>query len=82
MAIYFIIAVVALLLIGKLLAWPLKILIKLVINALAGAVLIFLVNLVGGGFGIGIPLNAITALIVGFLGVPGVIFLIIYNALM
>lgn len=78
-AIYFVIAVLSLLIIGKILAWPLKMLMKLIINAIAGGILLLLINFVGGPFGISISINAITALIAGFLGIPGVIFLIIFN---
>jgi inhibitor of the pro-sigma K processing machinery len=78
-AIYFVIAVLSLLIIGKVLAWPLKMLLKLVLNAIAGGILLFLINFVGGPFGINIAINAVTALIAGFLGIPGVIFLIIFK---
>ena len=57
----------------KLLALPMKLIIKLVINGLVGALIIFLVNLIGANFGFTIDLNWITALIVGILGVPGVV---------
>lgn len=78
-AIYFVIAVLSLLILGKILAWPLKILMKLVLNAVAGGILLLLINFVGGPFGINIGINAVTALIAGFLGIPGVVFLIIFN---
>ncbi len=61
----------------KLLALPMKLIIKLVINGLVGALIIFLVNLIGANFGFTIDLNWITALIVGILGVPGVIIVAI-----
>lgn len=54
----------------KLLALPMKLIIKLVINGLVGGLIIFIVNLVGANFGFTIALNWITALIVGILGVP------------
>lgn len=69
--------IILILLLGKLLVWPMKMVLKLVINSLIGGVVIFLINLVGGALGIAIPLNIVTALIVGFLGVPGAILLII-----
>lgn len=53
----------------KILAMPMKIIIKLLINAFVGVVVLYLLNLIG----VGIVINWITALIVGFLGVPGVI---------
>ncbi len=57
----------------KLLALPMKLIIKLVINGIVGGIIIFVVNLIGANFGFVIDLNWITALLVGFLGVPGVI---------
>ncbi len=54
-------------------------LIELVINILLGIIIIWLINKFGGSLGISIPLNFITALIVGVLGVPGVIILVLLN---
>ncbi len=61
----------------KLLALPMKLIIKLVINGLVGGLIIFLVNLVGLNFGFTIDLNWLTAIIVGILGVPGVVIVAI-----
>jgi inhibitor of the pro-sigma K processing machinery len=61
----------------KLLALPMKLIIKLVINGIVGGILIFVVNLIGANFGFMIDLNWITALIVGILGVPGVVIVAI-----
>ncbi|WP_346849257.1 MULTISPECIES: pro-sigmaK processing inhibitor BofA family protein [unclassified Clostridium] len=79
--IFFIIAIVAIFIIGKIFAWPLKVLLNLIVNGIAGGILLWLINLVGGNFGLVIPINAITALIAGILGIPGVLFLIILNYL-
>ncbi|GAA0127095.1 MULTISPECIES: pro-sigmaK processing inhibitor BofA family protein [Clostridium] len=78
-ALIFIAAVIGLFIIGKLFAWPIKILMKLIINGIAGGILLLLINFVGGPFGIYIAINAVTALIAGLLGIPGVLFLIIFN---
>lgn len=61
----------------KLLALPMKLIIKLVINGLVGGLIIFIVNLIGTNFGFAIDLNWITALIVGILGIPGVVIVAI-----
>jgi inhibitor of the pro-sigma K processing machinery len=71
---YFVIAIVAMVILVKVFSWPLKILGKLIANGALGVLLLLLVNFLG----IVIPINAVSALIAGFLGVPGVIFLIIY----
>ena len=75
----FFIAVVVLFVILKLIALPLKIIIKLMINAFVGGAILFLINLVGSRFGLVLDINWITALIVGFLGVPGVIIVFILH---
>lgn len=59
----------------KFFKWPLKIL----LNGIIGIVLLYVANYLGTYLGFYIGINAITALIAGFLGVPGVIFLIIFN---
>lgn len=60
---------------GKLLLAPVKILARLLFNSLAGAAFIALINLVGGTFGVGIPLNLLNAFIIGVLGIPGALML-------
>lgn len=78
----FLIAIIVLFFIGKFLSFPLKILLKLVINGVLGAVLLFIVNFVGGYFNFSIGINIYTALIAGFLGIPGVIFLVFLKLIM
>ena len=68
-------------LVGRLLLVPLRLIIRLLYNGIIGGVLLWLVNLVGGAFGILIPINPITALAAGFLGVPGVVLLILLQYL-
>ncbi len=48
---------------------------KLAINSLAGFACLWLLNLISGFTGIFYPINFVTACIVGFLGVPGIILL-------
>lgn len=76
---YFLAAILGLVIIVKIFAWPLAVLTKLIINGVVGAILLVLVNAVGGLFNLQIGINAVTALIAGFFGVPGVIFLIIFS---
>ena len=63
----------------KILALPMKIIIKLLINALVGGVILWVLNLICAGFGFAILLNWVTALVVGILGVPGVILVVLYQ---
>lgn len=76
---YFLVAILGLYILVKVFAWPLKLLFKLIINAVLGVILLIIVNFIGQYFNFYIGINAITALIAGFLGVPGVIFLIIFK---
>lgn len=52
---------------------------KIIYNSIVGVILLYVTNLLGAYIGIGVGINWITALIAGFLGVPGVIFLIIFQ---
>lgn len=71
-------ALLLILLLGKIFLWPLKLIGKLLISSLVGGVLILVINLIAGMFGLLlIPLNIITAVVVGVLGIPGVILLLI-----
>ncbi|ERI93003.1 pro-sigmaK processing inhibitor BofA [Clostridiales bacterium oral taxon 876 str. F0540] len=79
---YFLIAIICLFLVVKLFSWPIKILFKLIANAFLGVILLLIVNFIGGYFNFFIGINWVTALVAGFLGVPGVIFLIIFKLLL
>ena len=75
----FLIAIIVLFVILKILALPLKIIIKLMLNALIGGVVLFLLNMIGARFGLIIDINWISTLLVGFFGVPGVILVLIFQ---
>ena len=51
---------------------PIRLVWKLAINAAGGLVCLWLLNLISGFTGILFPINLITALIAGFLGLPGI----------
>ncbi len=70
-------AIVLIFLVGKIFLWPLKIVLKLAASSLVGGLAILLINWLGAGFGVLIPLNLISAVIVGVLGIPGVVLLLI-----
>lgn len=69
----FIIGIAILFIVLKILSMPMKIIIKFLINALVGGVVIYVLNLLG----VGLVLNWITSLIVGIFGIPGVIIVAI-----
>lgn len=72
-------AILAVLVIVKLLAWPLKKILGLVINIVIGIALLYIFNIFGAGIlGFVLPINWITALIVGILGIPGFIGVVLF----
>lgn len=73
----FAIGLVALYILAKVLVVPVKIISKLIINGIVGGITLVIVNLIGGIIGISIAITPVTALIAGFLGVPGVVLLLI-----
>lgn len=77
--IIFILCIIAVIIIAKIFSWPLKKIIKLVINIIVGLIMILLVNVFGDEIDLHIPFNIVTALISGILGVPGVICLIVLH---
>ena len=56
----------------RLIAAPLKLAVKLVVNSLAGLVCLWLLNWISGFTEIFFPINAVTAATAGFLGLPGI----------
>lgn len=68
---------VLLYLLARLLYVPLRYIGRLLMNALIGLLLLILFNALGSFVGLYVALNPVTALIVGFLGIPGVIVLFV-----
>lgn len=66
-------------LIGRILIIPIKIIVKLILNSILGGLLILAINILGGMFGIHISINIITCIIVGILGIPGAIVLLLIH---
>ncbi len=66
-------------LIGRMLTMPIRLVFKLIYNGIVGGIMLWIVNFVGAYFSFTIGINPITALIAGFLGIPGVILLILFK---
>lgn len=71
------VGIILLFILGRLLLVPLKVLLKLVYNSLLGAVAILLANYAGAFIGFHIAFNIYTAFIVGTLGIPGFVLLVL-----
>lgn len=66
---------------GRIFILPLKKIFKLVMNSVLGGITIFLINLVGGTFGFHIGLNFFTSIVIGLLGLPGSVCLVVVKLL-
>lgn len=73
----FLIGIILLYIVGRLLVFPIKILWKLILNGVIGGAVLWVINVFGGAVGIHVGINVVTALAAGFLGIPGVILLVI-----
>lgn len=77
-----IIGVLIILAFGKAMLLPLKVIARLAMNGILGGIAILLINLIGNSLGFTISLNVISALVVGILGLPGIILLVILKFLL
>lgn len=77
-----IIAVIAVVLILKLLTAPIRLAGKLLINALVGFVVLFFLNFAGNIVGLSLGINWFNAIVVGAFGAPGVVLLLLLKYLL
>lgn len=75
MLLIYVACIIGIIIIGKIFIVPIKIIVKLIVNSLLGAVLLYVINLIGAMWSFHIGINVITALVVGILGIPGAILL-------
>lgn len=78
-AVIFIMFLVVLL--GRVIFTPLRWIFKLLLNSAIGLILLLLLNFLGAPFSLSLPINPVTVIISGFLGLPGVILLLVLNYL-
>ena len=71
--------IIGLWIIGKIFSIPIKAIFKLIINSILGGLIIFVINLIGSAFQFHIGLNVLTSFVVGVLGIPGAVLLIILH---
>jgi inhibitor of the pro-sigma K processing machinery len=81
-AIAAIVVVVILYFVLKMFLKPIQLLWKLALNSVVGLVLLMIFNYLASYFAFFIPINIITILIAGFLGVPGVLLLVAFQYLL
>lgn len=66
----------------KIISAPIKLIIKVVLNGLIGGAIIFVINWIGAGFNFALPLEWWSAILVGILGIPGAIILVLIQLFM
>ena len=59
----------------RLIVLPIRWGVKLLLNSGCGFICLFLLNSISGFTGLRFPINYITAIIAGFLGLPGIVLL-------
>lgn len=60
---------------------PISKILKLVLNSILGGITIYLINWIGGMVGFHIGLNIFTSVLIGILGLPGTVCLVIVKLL-
>ena len=63
----------------KLIFSSIKKIVGLMINSVLGVILLMIVNFFGAYVGISVNINLLTAIIVGIFGIPGIIFLVVFQ---
>lgn len=66
----------------KILVVPARFVLRLLLYGGLGSLLLLLFNVVAGHFGMQIGINAVTALIVGYLGAPGLVMLVVVQQML
>ena len=66
---------------GRIFVVPISKILKLVFNSILGGITIYLINWIGGMLGFHIGLNVFTSVLIGILGLPGAVCLIIVKLL-
>lgn len=79
---YYAIGLLLLYILGLILVWPIKKIVKLIVNGILGGITLLIFNFIGKYFGLSLAINPLNAIIVGFLGVPGVILLLVLQAIL
>ena len=66
----------------KIAAAPIRLIFKLLLNALSGFMLLLLANLISGFFDFSVPINLLSCIVSGAFGIPGVALLILIQFIM
>jgi inhibitor of the pro-sigma K processing machinery len=59
----------------KLLLTPIRLAVKILIHGVMGFIILWIINTFGGLLGFFLPINFVTIIVAGFLGIPGIVLL-------
>ena len=74
--------IVGAVLILKILTKPIRLVFKLLLNAVCGFLLLVVVNIISGFFDFSIEINLVNTLIAGCFGIPGALLLVLLKILL
>lgn len=77
----FVACIFFLFIIGKIFIVPIKLILKLCLNSLLGALSIFIINIIGSIWNFHIGINVVTSVFIGLLGIPGALAVILIKIL-
>lgn len=63
---------------GRFLMIPVKLILCIIGSSMVGGAMIILINYFGACWGLFVPVNLITAVVAGVLGIPGAVMLILF----
>lgn len=75
----YIVGILAIYFVGKMFLMPVRLVWKFIYNGIIGGIMLWIVNLIGASFDFAIGINIVSALVAGFLGIPGVVLLIAFK---
>ena len=75
-------AVIGILLLLRIFTRPIKKIFKFILHAVFGFVLLWLVNYFGAPLGVYLEPTLVNCLVSGFIGIPGVLILLVFNYLL
>ncbi len=73
---------IVLYLVARMLVTPARLALRLLISACIGTVALFIFNLAGGFFSVNIGINLATTVIVGYMGLPGLVMLVLLQRML
>jgi inhibitor of the pro-sigma K processing machinery len=73
---------IVLYLVARMMVVPARLLLRLVACVLVGTGSLFLFNLAGGFFGVHLGINPVTSLLVGYMGLPGLVMLLLLRQML